>query len=728
MSIQVQFDIFKILSGGILFMFLYHLIQFIVYKEKTYLFYSSHLFFIGLNFLIIGKVLNNSIINNHQTFFLEFTYITSFIFYNIFIYSQLKVDLETKIKKSYLKFIAILFIYLIGITFFYPITNFKVVYLNLIIAIFIRILLLLLSFYQLRLLFKRYTKSVYKYLLIGTSIMVLTYAIHVINNLINGAYLYNHFFNLTGTLIEVLLFTYALNLKKRTAEIEKELAEETSQLKSQFFTNISHEFRTPLTLIKSPLQHLQNSTLNDTQTKQLNLIDSNANRMLELIDQLLELSKIDHGKLQIILKSGNLNHFLNSLIEPFSYKANNENINFSFNIQKLNFVTYFDKDILTKIICNLLDNAFKYNDFKKPIYFHATQQDSYLHLQISNSNSQLKETDFKRFFERFYQKDNTFSGFGIGLAMVKELIALYQGTIKTELENQLITFTIKIPLKRELQNAIVINEELETNITSEDFHENDLSSEKPILLIVDDNSAIREVIKDIFKNNYQIIEASNGKEALKIAQKEIPDCIISDVMMPEINGFELTKEIKRNELTSFIPVLLVTAKTSDEDHLKALENTADAFLTKPFNHNVLKASVTQIINERKKLQKRYSQELILKPTEIIINSVDEKFINRLEQIINEYFVDSLFTAELFAEKMNMSRMQLHRKLKSLFGVSTSEFIRNERLKMASELLKNKTLSISEIAYTIGFNDLGYFSKCFKEKYNFTPTEYQNLSS
>ena len=234
----------------------------------------------------------------------------------------------------------------------------------------------------------------------------------------------------------------------------------------------------------------------------------------------------------------------------------------------------------------------------------------------------------------------------------------------------------------------------------------------------------RIVLKDIFNNSYQILEATNGKEALKLAQKEIPDCIISDLIMPEMDGFEFSNQIKSNELTSFIPVILVTAKSSDDTHLKALQSTADVFLTKPFNHEVLKATVSQQIQERKKLQERYSQELILKPTEVVINSVDEKFIAKLETVLETAIPNSEFNAEIFAEEMHMSRMQLHRKLKSLFGVSATEFIRNERLKMAADLLKNDKLNISEIAYNVGFNDVGYFSKCFKEMYYLSPSDYQ----
>lgn len=521
-------------------------------------------------------------------------------------------------------------------------------------------------------------------------------------------------------LISGLFLFYGYRNKIKTAQKLNEL----NELKSRFFANISHEFRTPLTLIKSPVQQLQSTITNENQNKQLNLIDSNANRMLELVDQLLELSKIDSGKLQIILKKGNLKHFFQSIVESFSFKAKEENQAFTFTTENLDFETHFDKDIFTKITSNLLDNAFKYNEPGKPIDFVAKKENQNLIIQVRNYNNQLKESDYKKLFERFYQKDNAISGFGIGLALVKDLVELYEGTIKTNFNNQQISFTVELPLNKNLANAIIIEEKGKTEIISDIISETNHNSELPILLVVDDNASIREVFKDIFATNYQILEATNGKEALKLAQKEIPDCIISDVMMPEMDGFEFTNQIKSNELTSFIPVILVTAKSSDDTHLKALQTTADAFLTKPFNHEVLKAMVLQQIQERKKLQERYSQELILKPTEVVINSVDEKFIAKLETVLETAIPNSEFNAEIFAEEMHMSRMQLHRKLKSLFGVSATEFIRNERLKTAADLLKNDKLSVSEIAYNVGFNDVGYFSKCFKEMYHLSPSDYQ----
>lgn len=524
-------------------------------------------------------------------------------------------------------------------------------------------------------------------------------------------------------LVAAVLY-YAYRNKIRTAEKLKDI----NEMKSRFFANISHEFRTPLTLIKSPIQNLQASNTDDHQKKQLSLIEKNANRMLELVEQLLELSKIDSGTLKLILKRGHLDDFLQSIAEPFEFQAKDNDVSFILNIEKTTESYYFDKDVIQKIATNLLSNAFKYNAHKQPIYFSGTIQNEHLHLRISNSGSNLKKEDIPRLFERFYQKNEQQNGSGIGLALVKELVELYRGSIAATLESDQLCFLIQLPLNEEIPNAVKVDD------VAEDFRQADAttasseSKELPMLLIVEDNAGIRNVIKDLFAKDYMILEAENGESALKIAKKEIPDCIISDIMMPKMDGLAFTHAIKNNELTSFIPLILLTAKTEADTHLKALQRTADAFLTKPFNHEILKATVAQLITERKKLQERYSQELVLKPIGVVINSVDEKFITKLEGILEKELANANFSAEDFASNIGMSRMQLHRKLKTLLGVSTTEFLRNERLKVATELLKNRSATISEIAYTVGFNDVSYFTKCFRELYQITPTEYQENNS
>lgn len=518
-------------------------------------------------------------------------------------------------------------------------------------------------------------------------------------------------------LVGLIAIYWMYRNKLKTAQKIKEL----NALKSRFFANISHEFRTPLTLIKSPVQTLR--TQADTnQQSQLDLIETNSNRMLELVDQLLELSKIDSGNLKLILKQGHLSSFLKSIVEPFAYQSKTLQKPFQIDIEETSSNIFYDKDVIEKIVSNLLSNAIKYGDANAIVRFESQIADAHLQLTVSNTNNELTSNDVPKLFERFYQTNTSNDGAGIGLALVKELVQLYEGTIDTHLNNQQLTITVRLPLHSNLKHAIVtpIHKEQEYQLTEFEAHTSDL----PILLVVDDHPEIRTVVASIFEPNFKVLQAKNGSEALIMAQKEIPDAIISDIMMPEMDGFEFCKNLKNNELTSFIPIVLLTAKTSDATHLEALHSTADAFLTKPFNHEVLKATIAQLLQERKKLQAHYSQELILKPTEVLINSVDEKFINRLQEVFQQEFINPDFNTELFASKMMMSRMQLHRKLKSLFGVSATEFVRNERLKTAADIMKNKQLSISEIAYNVGFNDVYYFSKCFKDLYKVAPSEYQ----
>ncbi len=341
---------------------------------------------------------------------------------------------------------------------------------------------------------------------------------------------------------------YGYRNKIKTAQKLNEL----SELKSRFFANISHEFRTPLTLIKSPVQSLQSEITNENQKNKLDLIDKNSNRMLELVDQLLELSKLDSGKLQLILKEGNIASFLNSLVDSFSFQATENKLSLTSTIEKNTINHHFDKDVIEKIVTNLLSNAIKYTSENEKISFDSKIENNQLQLVVSNSGSEIKKEDLPKLFERFYQKKENHQGVGIGLALVKELVELYKGKIETNVENGILSFTVSLSLEKANKNAIVVTTEVQKAIISD---ENNNETELPILLIVDDNQDVRTVLKDIFASNYQILEAEDGDQALKIAKAAIPDCIISDVMMPKMDGFEFTKQIKNNELTSFIPVI-----------------------------------------------------------------------------------------------------------------------------------------------------------------------------
>jgi signal transduction histidine kinase/DNA-binding response OmpR family regulator len=529
----------------------------------------------------------------------------------------------------------------------------------------------------------------------------------------------NLFISILGLLLLIGGFmSYGYRNKIKTTQKLKELDE----LKSRFFANISHEFRTPLTLIKSPLQLLQQNETSEEDKKSLSLIDKNANRMLTLVDQLLELSKLDSGNLKLLLKKENISSFLKSMAEPFAFEAEIRKIRFSSNIEIADNEIWFDRDVIEKIVGNLLSNALKYTPKNHRVKFEARIEKNELLIQILNSGVDLTPSEVSKLFERFYQQKETNEGAGIGLALVKELVTLYKGTVIPNIESNTLTFYVRLPLDKALLKEISVISE-DSNVAHPTVSNENNTEELPILLIADDHAEIRLVIKDVFSKNYHVIEAQDGQEALKLALKEIPDIIISDVMMPKMNGYEVSKNIKQNEITSFIPIILLTAKTGDKAQLESLHNEVDAFITKPFNHEILKAKVHQLLEERRKLRERYSKELILKPKDIFIDSVDEKFVKRLQMILDEHLTNSSFSIDQFAKEAGMSRMQLHRKLKSVLGCSATEFLRNERLKAGAELLEKGNVTISEVAYTIGFNDVAYFSKCFKEIYNVTPTEY-----
>ena len=720
------FLLFGILTGGIFIMVVYNLQLFLQYKEKNYLYYMFHLLFTFLNYCWITDGLHHNFfgnLNRYRDLVLECTYTLSFAFYSIFIYSVLSKGAQKNSKNLFKGFVGFMILYFLSVNIVFITNNYDLISNFAYVAFVFRIVSCFFSFYIIFILLKTHKNSYLKYILYGTLVLVFSYFAHVIFNLFFGNRILNHYLNLFGTLIEILFFTYALNLRKKNAEQERDVLIKMNELKSRFFANISHEFRTPLTLIKSPVQSLKSKITTDTSLHELNLIDTNTDRMLELVNQLLELSKIDSGNLKLIVKNGNISSFLNLLMESFKFQAKEKGINFNVNIQKTLFNNAFDKDVIEKIVANLVSNAFKYTPQNEKINFVTSVENHNLNIIVSNSGNKLKKEELHKLFERFYQKNENNQGVGIGLALVKELVNLYQGTITAMIENDELIFTVNLPLIEANENAIII-----PTITATTIIENATSdkNEIPILLIVDDNAEIRMVLKEIFRENYQILEAQDGKTAFKIAKTEIPDCIISDVMMPIMDGFEFTKQIKNNELTSFIPVLLLSAKTTNEVHLEALKCTADAFLTKPFNNEILNQTVNQLIEERKKLHKRYSQELVLRPVDIVINSIDEKFIEKLQIVIDNQLSNSEFTSENFAASLCMSRMQLHRKLKSLLGVTATEFLRNERLKTAIILLDQGNGNISEIAYSVGFNDVSYFSKCFKEFYLKTPTDYINL--
>lgn len=564
-----------------------------------------------------------------------------------------------------------------------------------------------------------------------------------------------------------------LVLKQKHAE----KLEELDQMKSNFFANISHEFRTPLTLILGPLERLLAGSFEIQVKKQFNLMLRNGQRLLRLINQLLDLSKMEAGRMALRTRAENIVKLVNSTVLFFSSMAEQKEIRLSFQATQELIEVYVDRDKLEKIFTNLLSNAFKFTSEEGEISVTIkTSRDDAIHLLSAASEWKKKwESDFveisvadtgtgipperlDKIFNRFYQVGDSATreqgGTGIGLALTKELVELHHGEIIVNSPlpggkaKQGTMFTVRFPLGKDHLKAGEIITDLpvdNSKLKTFDFIKNQLELEEiqapegatysdsfthahqkenvEFILIVDDNQDVREYIRGILDETWQIIEGKNGIEGLEVAQGKNPDLIISDVMMPEMDGFEFCAKIKSNESTCHIPVILLTARASGENKLEGLETGADDYLTKPFDAQELIVRVKNLIEGRRRLRKKFSREISVQPKDITVTSMDEEFLKRAMEIVEAHISDSEFTTENFAWEIGMSRMTLNRKLQALTEETTHGFIRTLRLKRAAQLLQQGAGTVTEIVYDVGFNNLSHFAKAFRQQFGQSPSEY-----
>ncbi|MGB3606533.1 response regulator [Psychroserpens sp.] len=593
---------------------------------------------------------------------------------------------------------------------------------------------------------KRKPNVVYTVVLLGSFLLIAGNIMAIIYGSI--------FYFLNTVVIEIFIFwgivnyNYKLNLEKQVStkfeldneRREKEGLKKLDEAKSNFFTNISHEFRTPLTLINGPIdEQLQRDNLNPTEKRNLNIAKKNSNRLLALINQILDLSKLESGHYQLKVVEKELLDFLKAICASYEYEAKKKKQTFVFESKVPRGLYYIDTDVIEKILSNLIFNALKFSPQGELITVSSEILDDKLNLYVENGGASISKDNLNLIFSRFHRIDENTVGSGVGLALTKELVELHKGTIIAESDHPVTRFTISIPVIRASYNDSEIKsrsqKELYHEITntsqdiiipdSIDILEHSSDIEKPILLIVEDNEDLRHYIASLFAKDFDIHTAANGKVGFEKALKLVPDIIITDLMMPEYDGLEMTKNCKVHDATSHIPVVMLTAKAGEEDELIGLEIGADAYISKPFNTNILKAKIYNLLDNQRKLQERFSQEVILSPKDIAVSSYDERFLNNLQTVINDNLVESDFNAEKFAASLHISRMQLHRKLKAITGLSTTEFIRSQRLKLAAELLKKSDINISEVGYSVGFNNHSYFTRCFKAQFGSSPSDYSN---
>ncbi|UUF12483.1 MULTISPECIES: hybrid sensor histidine kinase/response regulator transcription factor [Flavobacterium] len=517
-----------------------------------------------------------------------------------------------------------------------------------------------------------------------------------------------------------------LKIEEHRIKMDREKEWQINEMKLKFFTNISHDLRTPLTLITTPLQVLLSGTMEENMRNKLSIMYKNANQLLSLINSLLDFRKLDVGIDTLNLKSGNFINFIRDIHASFSVYADERNIHLSVSSELENLLMQFDKDKIQKTLTNLLSNAFKYTPDGGNISIHISKEEDDVCVRVSDTGSGINDEDKTHVFERFYQAPQRQgeTGSGIGLHIANEYVNLHGGTItiKDNTPKGCI-FTFKIPI-REIDNA---QRPLTTIQSSYDNVENiekkEIIRSKPILLFVDDNKDFCDFMADNLGDEYSVATAYNGQEAIEQLNKYAVTIIVSDVMMPVMDGIELCKQVKTNIHWSHIPIILLTARTAEEHQIEGLELGADDYITKPFHFNLLRLRIQKFIEWTKKSHRAFSQKIDVNPSEITITSLDEMFIKKAIKIVEDNLGNLQFSVEILGADLGLSRGHLYKKLIIITGKGPAEFIRTIRLKRGRQLLEKSQLQISQIAHQVGFNSPKIFSKYFREEFGLSPSEY-----
>ncbi|PKP12977.1 MAG: hypothetical protein CVU08_07735 [Bacteroidetes bacterium HGW-Bacteroidetes-3] len=513
------------------------------------------------------------------------------------------------------------------------------------------------------------------------------------------------------------------------------------KLKSRFFANISHEFRTPLTLISGYAENLKEALPSNNLKKQVFGIDQNAKKLLKLINELLDLSKLEDGKMSLALSQQNIVLYLKNLFFSVESFAEKRNISLHFISDEIDIQAIFDSEKMEKIMMNVIANALKFTPENGNITLTIQRKNKEtLSICVCDSGIGVEQDAISRIFDRFYQADNSdtrlYEGTGIGLALVKEFVVLHEGTVKAFRNEDLngqngLTISIEIPIGPISEKSIENKGDAE-NKTVNGLNMNkeraplipEINFDKKIILLVEDNLAIRTFIGNFLQPTYKIIEANNGEEGIEQAKKTIPDVIITDVMMPILDGISMVHLLRNDEKTSHIPIIILSGKATLEDKLIGLETGIEAYLTKPFSVKELQIIVNNLIQQREQLRKKYQNKFVVSTDEIPLASVDQQFLEKAIQHIKDNLENTNFSVELLADKLCLSPSQLNRKLQALIDQAPGQLIRNIRLQRATELIKQNAGSLADICFQTGFNDQTYFSRAFKNQFGCSPSAFK----
>lgn len=555
-----------------------------------------------------------------------------------------------------------------------------------------------------------------------------------------------------------LFYFFSLKIAKLKQKLSYEtlIHEKEQELyhsKLQFFTNVSHEIKTPLTLILAPIEKLiKLDEGNNRIHNQLMMMQRNGERLLKLINQLLDFRKFETGHSKLLAAEGNVVKFIREVCLSFDQYALHKNIEFEFSTVEESISIWFDRDKLEKILFNLLSNAFKFTPEHGRIQVlikkdkNTILKKSYILIDVIDNGKGIALEDQSKIFERFSQDNKDYlDGTGIGLSYAKGLVELHGGNITVKSKPAAAgaagytCLSIRLPIGKghltadQLHSGYKSSEDIQhyfdkTLVKDKKEAKVNANLTKQTMLIVEDYDELRYYLCDHFKEFYQVIEAKNGEEGKVLAFKHLPDIIISDVMMPKENGINLCKILKNDIRTSHIPIILLTARTPLIFKIEGFETGADDYITKPFHIDVLDTRIRNLIQSRQRLRQRFKTEMTLQPTDIAVSSPDERFLKSLLSYIEENMGNSELRVNDICKAVAMSRTHLHRKVKALTNMSISELIRNIRLKRAAQILEQGSLNISEVAYTVGFRDPDYFRKCFKNQFAVTPSSYQKNGS
>lgn len=736
----------SLIHGILWIMLLYHLLIYLMNRDRAYLFYAAYVFGLSLSFFYLFEVDNLTWLSNFPGLSRLMTAVNMYIFgffYALFLKSFLhadgwRLDLSRWLSlylKVTLGFAALNILVVLMPPNIFPISNLFWITLPYSCLGIIGFCYISWQYWRSEQPLVRFVAANNFFLLFGISVSFFIFYSGFLNwiPLRSSTFWAILFWELT-IVLQLLSFALSLSYKGLETERDRTRLQEIDQLKSRFFAQISHEFRTPLTLILGPLKQLKAYVNQPSSREQVKVAETYAQKLLAMVNQILDLTQLEAGKMDLQPQVFDLTQTAKVISFSFESIAVERNIKIDFSSEKEPWLVYLDQEKIEQILINLLSNALKYNRQDGQIQVQvSTKNDKRLIIEVKDTGQGIPAADLPHIFQLYYQtkkaQDYTVSvaSSGIGLAYVKELVELHGGTIEVESQlGQGSTFRVQLPLPAIPETAIPAPAKTLTSpntaTRNKPIQSAPVEEKEILILVVEDQPDIQRYIQVCLQEKYGLLFASDGVQGCAMARKEIPDLIITDVMMPKMDGFTLTKTLKEDTLTSHIPIIILTGKSSKASQLEGLRTQADEYLTKPFDAEELDLRIHNLMANRQKWIERFQQNGMVLPEKSKVLTMEEKFLQSVEALVQENKSDENFGVEQLGRALRLDRTQLFRKLKAITGENPSHFIRVTRLKAAHKMLQNQEATIAEIAFKVGFSNPSYFSRSFKKHFGKTPGE------